>query len=274
MRNRLPGLMEAFGAFLTGCVCVGFATSVTRSQFLNYREQGIGDWFYSWGMTALAVYFLGVYSVALLVRSSSRYDTAIEPLFSVIGCVLGFLIGCVPVYLYWNTPTFQRIPFLWFWTLFLPILLSISGFIIAFRIHSRRTSNLILSASRILVPCTIALALILVNHSGFPGVTAPVELRQQWAIKEFGNYGGVVKSIQNCRPIVERVGTVQAVAPTQGKNFVISEPGSSGHSGELTLEVVGKKGTGVANFKVHIGTAVASVDFTYQNRAEHLACWK
>lgn len=274
MRNRLPGLLEAFGAFLTGCVCVGFAISVISNQYLNYREQHITDWFYSWGTTALALCVLGAYSLALLVRSSSKYDTAIEPVFSVLGCVVGLLIGCVPIYIYSITPTLQQIPFLWFWVLFLPILLSISGFLIASRIHSRRNSNLILSVSRILVPCAISLALILVNHSGFPGVTAPVELRQLWALKEFGDYNGVVKSIQNCRPIVDRVGTVQAVAPTQGKNFVISDPGSSGHSGELTLEVVGTKGTGIANFKFHIGTSVSSVDFTYQNKTENLACWK
>jgi hypothetical protein len=274
MRNRLPGLLEAFGAFLTGCVCVGFAISVISSQYLNYREQHITDWFYSWGTTALALCFLGAYSLALLVRSSSRYDTAIEPLFSVWGCVLGFLIGCVPIYLYFVIPALQQVPFLWFWILFLPILVLIFGFLIASRIHSRRNSNLILSISRILVPCAIALALILVNHSGFPGATAPVKLRQQWALKEFGNYNGVVKSIQNCRPIVERVGTIQAVAPTHGKNFVISDPGSSGHSGELTLEVVGKKGTGIANFKFHIGTSVSYVDFTYRNQTETLKCWE
>lgn len=274
MRNNLPSSLETFGALLTGFVTIGFAISVGSNQFLNYREQSISDWFYSWGMAVLALYFLGVYVLALFVRSRSRRAVEIEPLFSVLGCVIGFLIGCVPVYLYWVTPALQEFPFLWFWILFLPILLSISGFLIACRIRSRRASNLILSVSRILVPCAIALALILVNHSGFPGVTAPIELRQLWASKEFGNYDEVVKSIRNCRSIVERVGVVQAVAPTQGKNFVISDQGSSGHSGELTLEVVGKKGTGVANFKFHIFTAVSYVDFAYQNKTEKLACLK
>lgn len=207
MRNHLPGILNAFGAFLTGLVSFGFALSLISHQFLNYREQSIPDWFYSWGTTALALWFFGIYLVVLLVQS-------------------------------------------------------------------RRRNTLRRSICKILFPSAIALALILVNHNGFPGVTAPVELRQRWALKEFVNYDGVVKSIQNCRSIVERVGTVQAVAPTQGKNFVISDPGSSGHSGELTLEVVGTKGTGVANFKFHIDTSVSSVDFAYQNKTETLVCWK
>lgn len=275
MRNNLIVLLNALGALLTGSVGIVFAASVVSSQFLNYREQNFTDWAYSWMMTGIAVWCLGIYTLALLVRQRSRQALELEPLFSIVGCVLGLLIGCGSIYVYSVTPFLQQISFLWFWVLFLPLLLSIVGFLIACRFKTRRgTRNLILSASRILVPSAIALALIGVNYSGFPGVNAPAEIRQLWAYKEFGNYDGVVNSIKQCRPVVERIGAVRFVAPTRGKNFVIADPGSSGHSGELTLEVVGEKGTGVANFQFHIGTVVSYIQFTHQNKIEKLACFK
>jgi hypothetical protein len=138
--------------------------------------------------------------------------------------------------------------------------------------RSESTSNLKFSFLRILIPCAIFLTFILATDHGFPGVAAPAEVRQQWAYKEFWNYGGVVDSIKNCQPIIKRVGSVKFVAPTQGQNNVMYDPGSSGHSGEFTLEVVGDQGIGVANSKFHIGTSVSNVRFTYQKRTEELSC--
>jgi hypothetical protein len=65
---------------------------------------------------------------------------------------------------------------------------------------------------------------------------------------------------------------VKYAAPTQGRNYVIYDSGSSGHSGEFTLEVVGSKGIGVANFSFHLGTAVSHGQLTYQGRKKEIVC--
>jgi hypothetical protein len=65
---------------------------------------------------------------------------------------------------------------------------------------------------------------------------------------------------------------IQSVAPTAGKNYVIFDQGSSGHSGRLTLEVVGAAGIGIARFDFHISTQVLSGQFTYGNKTETILC--
>ncbi|MEG5036875.1 hypothetical protein [Microcoleus sp. AT3-D2] len=230
-------------------------------------------------MTALALYLLGLYTIAVVDRQLSEQEMEIEPLFLVFGCIIGLVSGYLVAYFYSSfyssMPTLlHKLPGL-FWGLLFPFLLSLLGICIAGRFkRSKSTSNLIVSLLRILIPSAIALTFILVNNNGFPGVAAPAEVRQQWASKEFWNYAGVVNSIKSCQPIIKRVGSVKFVAPTQGQNDVFYDPGSSGHSGEFTLEVVGEKGIGVANFDFRIGTFVSNVRFTYQKRTEELSCAK
>jgi hypothetical protein len=118
----------------------------------------------------------------------------------------------------------------------------------------------------------LVLTLLSLRNGSFPGVKAAAEVRQQWAYTQFSDYNEVVDSIKRCQPILERVGSVKVVAPTQGKNYIISDLGSSGHQGELTLEVVGEKGVGVANFSFHIVTSVSQVRFTNRGITENIVC--
>lgn len=274
MRNNTVVLLDALGGLLTALINIVCFTSLVNNQFLNYREVRSGEAVYSWIITALALYLLGFYTIALVMQQVSREERKIEPLFLLLGCILGLLIGSLVIYFYSLMPPLQQTLYSQQWVLFVPILLSILGFLTACRFKSSRlTSNPVLSVSRILVPSAIALTLIVVNNSDFPGVGTPAEVRQQWAYKEFGNYDGVVNSIKSCRSIIERVGNVKFVAPTQGKNYVVSDQGSSGHQGKLTLEVVGAKGTGVANSSFHISTDISYVRFTYQNKIEEFSCY-
>lgn len=259
MKNNIVALLDVLGWLLTAAIDIIFLTSI--GNYLNYREGTPGEWGYWLIMIALTLYLLGIYTIALVTRQVSRKEMAIEPSFLVLGCIIGLLVGCLPIYL-----DSARL-------LLFPFLLSLVGICIArtFK-RSKSTSNLNFSLLRLLIPCALFLTFILATNHGFPGVAAPAEVRQQWAYKEFWNYGGVVDSIKSCQPIIKRVGSVKFVAPTQGQNNVYYDPGSSGHSGELTLEVVGEKGIGVANFDFHIGTFVSNVRFTYQKRTEELSC--
>ncbi|MEP0873548.1 hypothetical protein NDA01_27695 [Trichocoleus desertorum AS-A10] len=118
----------------------------------------------------------------------------------------------------------------------------------------------------------LTLALLWLHYGSFPGAIASAKDRQQWAYQEFGNYKSIVESVSTCPAIRARVGDVKLVAPTSGKNYVISEQGSSGHSGQLTLEVVGETGVGVANFDFHIFTHTTLGRLTYQNQTEKISC--
>ena len=157
----------------------------------------------------------------------------------------------------------------------IPALASILGIRIACRCERiKSNSNLRVLLFRSLIPFLLTLTLIWLHHSSFPGVRASAQVRQQWAYRKFNRYNEVVETIKTCQPITERVGSVKFVALTQGRNYVISDPGSSGHNGELTLEVIGEKSVGVAkcNYDRH-GGLVEQVRFTYQGRTEEIACW-
>lgn len=277
MKNKIVALLDMLGCFLTAAIDITFLTSI--GHYLNYREATPGEWIYLWIMTAMTLYLLGLYTIALVDRQLSEQEMEIEPVFLVFGCIIGLLSGYLVAYFYSSfyssMPTWLHKLDWSFWVLLFPFLLSLVGICIArtFK-RSKSTSNLNFSLLRLLIPSAIALTFILVNNNGFPGVAAPAEVRQQWASKEFWNYGGVVNSIKSCQPIIKRVGSVKFVAPTQGQNDVFYDPGSSGHSGEFTLEVVGEKGIGVANFDFRIGTFVSNVRFTYQKRTEELSCRK
>jgi len=123
-----------------------------------------------------------------------------------------------------------------------------------------------------IAPALLISALVAVNYRGFPGAFASAKTRQQWAYAEFTDYKYAVSDIQNCEPIKAKVGNVKTVAPTWGKNMTVRDPGSSGHRGEFTLEVIGDKGTGVANASFHIGTTLYLVKFTHNGKTETLTC--
>lgn len=279
MRNNAIALLTVLGGFLAAIA--GIAVCIfTKGAFLNYREASIPGWFGVYATIAFALFLLGVYITALRIRQTSRRELEIEPSFLVLGCLPGWVIGGVDGYINLFSPAPSRLDDWQDW-LFLPllnlplsVLLSLVGLWIACQFELTRSSfHSIRFLLRALIPVTIALALVAIANNGFPGETASAEVRQQWANKEFSYYEQqVVNPIKTCKPIIERVGDVKFVAPTKGRNYVWSDPGSSGHYGELTLEVVGENGVGVGNSKFHIGTSVGSVQFLHQGKSEQLKC--
>ncbi|MDZ7958943.1 MAG: hypothetical protein RMY34_13855 [Aulosira sp. DedQUE10] len=243
--------------------------------FLNYRETNITEWFYLGTIIGLALYLLGISTAAVVLQQMSSQKSEIEPSFLVLGGTIGLLVGSLPVLINLLTQrSYQLIPPL----LILPVsvLLSILGIRIACDFPRRKSnSHQEILLFRTLIPSLVALlalTFIWIHNSSFPGVTAVSVVREQWAYKEFNEYKSVVDTIKTCQPIIKRVGSVKFVAPTQGRNYVVSDQGSSGHYGEFTLEVVGSKAKGVANFSFHIFTAVSHGQLTYQGGAEEIVC--
>ncbi|MBW4420809.1 MAG: hypothetical protein KME13_16490 [Myxacorys californica WJT36-NPBG1] len=279
MRNNAIALWTILGGFLAAIASIGLCV-FTEGAFLNYREASISGWLGVYVIIAFALFLLGAYTAALRIQQTSRRELEIEPSFLVLGCLTGWLVGSL---IGWIYPVSPAKSFAFYWENLvdllllnfpLSVLLSLVGLRIAcqFRLIQSNSDTVVL-VLRALVLAAIALAVVAIANNGFPGETAPAEVRQQWASQEFSYYEQqVVDPIKTCKPIIERVGAVKFVAPTKGKNYVWSEPGSPSHSGELTLEVVGEKGSGVGNSTFHMGTSIGYVQFIHQGKSEQLKC--
>ncbi|BCL39245.1 hypothetical protein NSMS1_56920 [Nostoc sp. MS1] len=274
MRKNVVSLLVVLGGFLTAYI--GLLTPA-NVYFLNYRQMNITGWFYLAIIIGLALYLFGISTTALVLQTISSFASEIESSFLVLGGTIGLLVGNLPLcldlltqrsYLFLSRLAILSVP--------ISVLLSILGIRIACEFPQRTAySHRGILSFRTLIPflvALLALTFIWVNNSSFPGVNAAPVVRQQWASKEFGGYKEVVATIKSCQPIIQQVGSVKYVAPTSGKNYVIYDPGSSGHSGEFTLEIVGEKGIGVANFSFHIGTAVYDGQLTNRGNTEEIVC--
>ncbi|MEP0874054.1 hypothetical protein NDA01_30595 [Trichocoleus desertorum AS-A10] len=240
-------------------------------HIVNYRDMSTSGWLELWLWTAIVFFSLGVYVTALVVQRSSRQAAETEPAFlwlgATVGPLIGRLISGLPQFMQAQQP-------LTFWvTVVFSIALSFLGIRLACQFkRSRAHANVKSLLLRTLVPFVLTPTLIWLHYGSFPGVLALAADRQQWAYQEFYDYKKIVESVRTCQPIVTRVGSVIFVAPTFGENYVISDQGSSGHNGKLTLEVVGTTGVGVAIFEFHIVTHVGAGRFTYKNRTEKISC--
>ncbi|BBD62788.1 hypothetical protein NIES2109_56380 (plasmid) [Nostoc sp. HK-01] len=274
MRKNVVSLVVVLGGFLTACI--GLFTPV-NVYLLNYRQMNITEWFYLAIIIGLGLYILGISTTAIVLQETSSFESEIEPSFLVLGGTIGLLVGSLPICL--NLLTQRSYPFVSHCAILIvpiSVLLSILGIRIACEFPHRKSNfhrRLLLFKSLIpFLVALLALSFIWLNSSSFPGANAALFVRQKWASKEFGGYKEVVETIKTCQPIIKRVGNVKYVAPTSGRNYVIYDPGSSGHSGEFTLEIVGEKGIGVANFSFHIETAVYNAQFTNQGKTEEIVC--
>jgi hypothetical protein len=114
--------------------------------------------------------------------------------------------------------------------------------------------------------------LLVVCSSNFPGVNAPIELRQKWAYKEFSYYSYIVDYIKESNQITAQIGQIIFVAPTKGRNLYIAVGGSSGSPSEFTLEVVGEKGTGTA-YVISYNGGLNGMCFEYQGKKAQVTRW-
>ena len=221
----------------------------------------------------LFLYPLGVYSGAWLMRQLyTRRDPGFSPLLLAVSGFLGLILGCW-LRSHWNQST----------TLTIWSVLVVGGIcsvlaILAACQQKRFTASRQQLKLRIAVPLLLViLPVFFFNYTDFPGANASVQSREGWGLKTFPSgegktiYAGV-DFFQNCKPIVDRVGDIQAVVPTKGANKFVQQLGSSPFTmrGEFTLEVVGSKGKGVANYRTDKGHA--SISFTSQGKKERLSC--
>jgi hypothetical protein len=112
--------------------------------------------------------------------------------------------------------------------------------------------------------------LIVVCINDFPGVNAPIAVRQEWAYKKFPGYSIIVDSIERTNEITDKVGQIKFVAPTKGRNLLLRVGAGHMPLSNLTLEVVGEKGTGIAYICTLGGQGIWGISFEYQGKKTKL----
>ncbi len=264
MKDNTVALMSTLGGFVL--VGLEFFPSAALE---NYRQAGPVEAVYFWITAIDVLYLLGVYSVSLLLRQTyPRRSRTFEPSFLVLSSGLGCLVSSLLFFwiTFYRPATYWQLPLL----AILPVMLLCTR--LGFWVKRHKTVGKRGTLLRLVVPALLITTLFWVHNNDFPTNFASAEARQQWAYAEFSDYKSVVQEIRSCQPLTARLGEIKTVAPTWGRNFTTYDLGSSGHNGEFTLQLIGTKGTGTANFGFHIETNVYQVKFTQNNKTNVLIC--
>ncbi len=279
-RNCLKDLPVALISAVSGGLWTAAGLLCLQAiHFPNYRLMDVTEelnlTFIGVIWAVLVLYPLGIYSGAWLMRQLyTRREPSFSPSLLAMSGFFGLMIlGCW-LRLNWGNSTTPTI-----WDgLILGSICSVVPILAACQ-PKWFTARSELLALCLVVPLllVVSLPLFYFIYTDFPGADASIQAREQWGFKTFPSGNGEemytgVNFFQNCKLIVDRVGDIQAVAPTKGANKFVRQLGSSPFTmrGEFTLEVVGNKGTGVANYKTYDDDT--SILFTSQGKKENLSC--
>lgn len=229
---------------------------------INYREIRLDSYFTLLSIMIICFYNFGVYISATLIQWSSKRTRYIIP----SALILASIIGSALAYLTILILKPYNVVVIWAILLLSPLVVIRSICVFEANKHASRVRPILKISTVVLINLIV---LLVVSKNDFPGVQAPIALRQKWAYEEFNFYTQVVRHIGFCNPIKDKVGQIKFIAPTKGRNIHIAE-GGSGDNSELTLEVVGEKGTGIAHLS---GQFVPSVKFfEYQGKKTQVSC--
>lgn len=270
MKRAITALGIFFGSFLYAVIWI----RIFYFAF-NYREIDNFGEFLLFSFMLIVFLVLGfyinfivfvsleIYINATILRSPFREQIHIAyPLLlygSIITFVLSICIGAV-----FGIDVFG----IDFWSLGIILLFPIIGLVTASHLQTNKSVKhfLIKIYSGLLINL-IVLMVVCINN--FPGVNASIEARERWAYRELRNYSTIVNSLKSesfGKIITDKVGEIRFVAPTKGRNLFYPIGGSSGPYSELTLEVVGQKGKGIAYICTWGGHGITSISFEYQGK--------
>jgi hypothetical protein len=275
-QKRLKDLPIALVGAASGLLTTIVGLRYSQGQnpvFLNYRQESeFFGWIALWTALTMVLLMLGIYGATWLVRQFyplriRTFEPSFLAVFGVMGLFIGYFMEIVILQILSEWELFE----LRLWIL--AVVASTLCIWFACSIKHPRASDQRVTVLRISFPVLLILSLYLLNYTGFPGITAPAIARQQWAASTFTNYDGIVSNIRSCKPVQQKIGSIQSVAPTQGRN-VVSVEGGSGYRGEMTLEIVGESGSGIASFNTSMGNSMANkIQFTHQGKVETLSCF-
>ncbi len=105
----------------------------------------------------------------------------------------------------------------------------------------QRTTYLIPVITIILMPYFFA-----VLTKPTPGLIAPTSVRNDWGHNSLGYfYEDVVGRLKNCQKLKAHIGVIRATALAEGEQSSIWDIGAGGDFAQMTVEVVGEKGTAI-----------------------------
>jgi len=249
--------------------------------FFNYREVGPGVIVLRFLAAIFLSYLLSAYGIALVLwqlyikRRQASQQASLKSLFTIeeVGFLAGLLLWYWVVSKFYYQPVlYWAVPCSLFWVLSQKRFVARNNSLASSLVPSLAPSRERRTRLRLIVPVVLISMLAAIGYSNFPGMLATAKTREQWAYTEFRDYKFVVRDIRNCQPLKAQIGDIKTVAPTWGRNVTTYEPGSSGHNGEFTLDVVGSDGNGIAHSKFHIFASVYAVQFTHDGKAEALTC--
>jgi hypothetical protein len=266
MKKTITALRFFLGSILYAVIWI-------RIFYFSYNYRLEDDAFYVlilFPLMFIVFFSLGLYINAIIFRFCSRRERDIAPSALLKSYIIIFVISIIIVAVF-GVDVFR----IDFWSLGIILFLPLLGLKIAS--HSQNNKNVKYFGKKISSALLINLFfLMVVCINDFPGVNAPIEARQKWAYKELNGYtdaySTIVNSIKEADQITDKVGQVKFVAPTKGRNLFFRIGAGNMVTSDLTLEVVGKKGTGIANITT-IGGGIQAISFEYQGKKTKLTSW-
>ena len=244
-----------------------YVTALHDDYFINYRQGDGMVLLWLWLAVNVLLHSLSVYSSAwLFIQISPRRRIVVEPTWLMIWGVIGGFIGLMVQQTNYPISDFASL------SSWIGLGIgSLLGIHLGGLAKYRRTSEWRVTLRRAAIPVGLIALLYLVNYTDFPGVDAPIQSRQQWAVRTFRGYESIASRLRSCEEIADSIGSIEFVAPTQGRNSISIESGYKS-MGEFTLEVVGATGTGVAHIQMNMGSVLGDVTFTSRGRTETFSC--
>lgn len=259
MRKANSALGFFFGSILYAVIWI-------RIFYFSYNYRKTDDLSYGFILLPsmfIVFWFFGIYINGTIFRFFSKRERDMAPSRLLYGSVLIFVLSlCLLAVLGIDRFGID------FWILGIILLFQIVGLITASRFQiNKSVRHFVGKISSTLLINLILLMVVCIND--FPGVNAPIESRQKWAYKEFTSYSFLVDSIKGTNEITDKVGQVKFVAPTKGRNLLFRIGAGNMPISDLTLEVVGEKGTGIAYINA-LGSSIWGICFEYQGKTTKL----
>lgn len=245
--------LVAVATVASGSVCgmAGGALLVQAPD--NYAHSGFLDGMVEALLAAAAMFGVGAYVAAALPRAIAPRDPDYVPGLVTLGAFLGLAIGSAV-----SAPLLIVLGPL---STLLAVAVAVAVTRLAMRV--RKPKSPVAWRRWVGMPLVAAAGLavaISVASPGtdFPGAEAPMPVRRDWGLKTFGEAYTKAEAYLRATPAVrERLGAVEAIAPTEGENRTAVAPGEL--MGDFTLEVSGTRGKGVARLRFMHGSSSTDV---------------
>jgi hypothetical protein len=268
MKKLVIDLGIALGIILTSILYATIWTIIFYHNF-NYRVLATSEYDVLYCIIMfICFYHLGVYISAATFGSFLKRERAIAS--SSLGFIVLLALNCLIITMSSFFFVFAIGHYIFYIYLGIILLFQILTVRLGYKGFKKNKSlnHLFQKTAPVFLISLILLIVVCIND--FPGVNAPIAVRQEWAYKKFPGYSIIVDSIERTNEITDKVGQIKFVAPTKGRNLFLRVGAGHMPLSNLTLEVVGEKGTGIAYICTLGDQGVWGISFEYQGKKTKL----